>query len=45
MKTSLYHDPQKEVVFQTTWHSNEGEVKDALKVFDSGYINIVPPGK
>lgn len=45
LKTSLYHDPQKEVVFQTTWHSNEGEVKDALKVFDSGYINIVPPGK
>ena len=44
-KTSMYRDPDQSIVYQTSWYSNEGEKKDELKVFDSGYLNLVPPKK
>ena len=40
---SIYHDKNQPVVFETTWYSGEGEVKQALQALDANYLFLTPP--
>ena len=42
-KVSIYHDIDKPVVYQTSWYSSAGEVKQPLNVMESNYLFVIPP--
>ena len=44
-KVCIYHDSKQPVVYETTWYSPKGEVKQELQQMDSNYLFVVPPSQ
>jgi hypothetical protein len=40
---SIFKDIDKPIVFETSWYSGAGEIKQDLKLMESGYMFVVPP--
>jgi len=40
---SIFKDAETPIVFETSWYSGVGEIKQDLKQIESGYMYIVPP--
>ena len=40
---SIYHDVNQPVVYETTWYSNTGELKQPIQAIDANYLFLTPP--
>ncbi len=40
---SIYKDVDKPLVYETSWYSGSGEIKQDLKLMESDYLYVVPP--
>jgi hypothetical protein len=44
-KVCIYHDSKQPVVYETTWYSPKGEVKQEMQQMNANYLFVVPPAQ
>jgi hypothetical protein len=44
-KVCIYHDSKQPVVYETTWYSPKGEVKQEMQQMNANYLFVVPPSQ
>jgi hypothetical protein len=44
-KVCIYHDNKQPVVYETTWYSPKGEVKQEMQQMNANYLFVVPPAQ
>lgn len=43
LKTAVYHDKGRPIVYQVNWYSNKATIQDELKVLTDDYLFLIPP--